>query len=104
MQRTLRSYVDSLKPPPNTQKTSDQLKTGDQVVLRKPTRRTGPTTSEILVGEIVALADNGKATVSMPRPGGGILRTELPVKSLIPVSTFYKKASVPVNPGFRKVF
>ena len=87
-----------------------ELKINQQVVVR---RRVGsfPTTNEIKVGTIQAFQDaagnrnpEGKfAAVSMPAPGGRVVRSVVPVASLEPVSDRFKRAVVQTNPAFRQV-
>jgi|SRR5580765_8328332 len=104
MSMTLRKFVDALSPLPRLDKSSEDLKVGDQVVVKKATRLSGPRTQEVMVGSIAAFSESGRAIVSLARPGGAILRTEVPVDQLIPVENVHKRAGIPVNPAFRKVF
>jgi hypothetical protein len=80
------------------------LKVSQQVVLRRKVNRSGPTTSEIRVGTILAFSPDGKkATLSIPGPGGKISRASVFVDTLEPVSDRFKRASVHFNPAFRNI-
>lgn len=73
----------------------------DQVIVRRPVGFSGATT-EIISGEILAFADNGKsAVVSFPRAGGVLTRATVDVDQLQPASSVYRRGRVHVNPAFR---
>jgi len=64
----------------------------------------GPQTAkEVMAGTIVAMSEDGqKATVTLPRAGGRILRTTMPIDKLKPASAVFGRAKVQTNPAFRQ--
>jgi hypothetical protein len=80
------------------------FKLKDQVIIRRRLRQAGPKTSEILVGDILSFSPDGrKATVSLPKVGGGHNRVEVAVDNLQPVTAQFKRARIQTNPAFRMV-
>ena len=56
------------------------------------------------VGTILAFADDGEsAVVSLPGPGGTIMRETVGLGQLEPVTARFKRASVQFNSAFRQV-
>ena len=99
---TLRKLVDGYVTATQVYKPKVEFKEGDQVVLKKRMGRSGPIVREVLVGKISAMNDKKtSATVTLPRPGGRILRTTVPVSQLRPVSEVYNRTAVQFNPAFR---
>jgi hypothetical protein len=84
------------------QQAQPQYKVRDQAIIRRTVTRSKPHTQEVIVGTITAFADNGKSAVlTIPRPGGVITRTTVPLSQLEPVSKAFKRNSVQWNPALR---
>jgi len=101
---TLRGWVDGQITVNGVEKEPIALKVKDQVILKRRRGLTSKATQEIMCGTIVRLTEGGMAEVTMPRPGGRILRTTVPVNTLAPASSVYKRTQVNVNPAFRQVY
>ncbi len=101
---TLRSWVDGQISVNAVAKETPALKVKDQVILKRKSGLTSKATQEIMCGTIVRLTEGGMAEVTMPRPGGRILRSIVPVNRLTPASSVYKRTQVNVNPAFRQVY
>lgn len=102
---SLRKMIDGQIKDSSVKISQRNFKAQDQVVVRKPIGRGGPTTREVIVGTIAAMAEDGKsATVSFPRPGGRLLRSTIPIAQMEHVSATFKRSSVQFNPAFRGVF
>jgi len=101
---TLRSWVDGQITVNGVAKEEAPLKVKDQVILKRKSGLTNKATQEIMCGTIVRLTEGGMAEVTMPRPGGKMLRTVVPVDRLTPASSVYKRTQVNVNPAFRQVY
>jgi hypothetical protein len=100
---SLRKIIDGYISTSNVPKEQAPLKQGDQVIIRKPMQSHGRGISEVMVGTIAAFSDDrSKALLSIPRAGGRMLRANVPVGQLSPVSKHYKV--VPTNPAFRRNF
>lgn len=80
----------------------EQFKKGQQVVVRRRVVN-HPKTRELRVGTIVAFAEDDKALVSIPGPGGSTMRQIVALDQLEPVSERFKRASVQFNPAFRNI-
>ena len=77
-------------------------KVQDQVVIRKSITRRSPRTQEVIVGTITAFADGGESVVlNIPRPGGVMQRTTVPLDQVEPVKKAFRQSSVQWNPAFR---
>lgn len=74
-----------------------------QVVVRRSIR-SHARTAEVRVGTILAFADDGEtAVVSIPGPGGKVIRETVGLGQLEPVTNRFRRASVQFNPAFRQV-
>lgn len=99
---TLRKMVDSQIMAGNESKPVAPLKAGDQVLIRRKSGVQNKSVNEIMAGTLVSL--NGEqATVTMPRPGGRILRATVPLDSLTPASSMFKRSRIQMNPAFRNI-
>ena len=79
-----------------------QYQVKDQAIIRRKITRSKPHTQEVIVGTITAFADGGNSAVlTIPRPGGVITRTTVPLTQLEPVSKAFKRNSVQWNPALR---
>ena len=77
----------------------------DQIIVRKRTSLAGPRTNEIKVGTVMAVSEDQKTlTVSMPRPGGAVIRETVRVEDCSAVTEVYRRNSVQVNPAFRQLY
>ena len=76
------------------------FKVKDDVVLRRPVNRSGPQTSEVIVGTILALGEHS-ATVSFRKGGGVTEKKEVNLKQLSPVTLAFKRHSIQFQPAFR---
>lgn len=72
----------------------------DDVVVRRRTARSGPNTSEILIGKILAVGED-TATVSIRKPGGITERREVQLDQLSPVTDSFRRRSIQFNPQYR---
>lgn len=101
----LRKLIDAMIPSSLNVKPKVELKAGDQAVLKRGALQGHHQTKELMVGTLVSISNDGQgAVVSLPRPGGRMMRTTVPLKQLTPVSDFYKRAAVHANPAFRTVY
>jgi hypothetical protein len=102
---TLRRLIDAMIPSSTAVKPKVELKAGDQAVLKRSGLQGHHQTKELMVGTLVSVSEDGQgAVVSLPRPGGRMMRTTVPLNQLTPVSDFYKRAAVHANPAFRTVY
>ena len=102
---SLRKMIDTMIPSSLSIKPKIAMKAGDQAVLKRSALQGHHQTKELMVGTLVSMSDDGQgAVISLPRPGGRIVRETVPLKQLTPVSDFYKRATVHANPAFRGVF
>lgn len=76
------------------------LKVRDEVIVRRSTNRSGPQTSEVRVGQILALGET-TAKVSMKKAGGFSETKEVALNQLSPVTLAFKRSSVQFQPAFR---
>ena len=77
------------------------FKAQDEVIIRRRTSRTGPTTNEVLVGRVLAMYENGTAKVSVQKPGGVSQHVVLSVRELSPVTDSFRRQSLQFNPAMR---
>jgi len=84
----------------NVQRPKHQFKIRDQVVIYKPVGFSGKT-KEVIVGNILASAGEGKFVVSIPRPGGVSTRATVSASQLKPVTDVFRRSSIQINPAFR---
>ncbi len=75
-------------------------KAQDDFVLRRKVNRSGPTTSEVLVGKILAMHGN-TADVSIQKPGGISQRAVVNIKDIVPVTESFKRQSMQFNNQIR---
>jgi hypothetical protein len=103
---SLRKWIDSQITPSNRKAEPVPIKVNDQVVVKRSVNRTfsRQNMKEVMVGTVTAFAQNGNAVVSLNRPGGRILRSEIPLKQLQPVADVYKRTAVQHNPAIRQIF
>lgn len=100
----LRTLIDGQITSNNTKPKPAPLKVNDQVVLERNVNRGPQTAKELMAGTIVAMSEDGqKATVTLPRAGGRILRTTMPIDKLKPASAVFGRAKVQTNPAFRQI-
>ena len=76
-------------------------KAQDDFVLRRKINRTGAITSEVLVGKILAMHDNGTADVSIQKPGGITQRAVVNVKDISVVTDTFRRQSIQFSPQYR---
>lgn len=101
----LRRLIDAMIPSSTMMKPKVELRAGDQAVLKRSALQGHHQTKELMVGTLVSLSDDGQgAVISLPRPGGRMMRTTVPLKQLTPVTDFYKRAAVHANPAFRSLY
>ncbi len=81
-------------------KSKTELKTGDQVVVRRNMGFGRLSTKEVMAGTVLSFKGKS-AVVSIPRQGGRQLRTTVPINQLSPVSNVFKRNRVQINPAFR---
>jgi hypothetical protein len=81
--------------------TDKYWKPQDEFYIRKKVNRSGPTTSEVIVGKILAMKDDGTAEVSISKPGGSTQRSILPLKGLSPVTDSFKRKSIQFHSQYR---
>jgi hypothetical protein len=79
------------------------FKVQDQVVVKIKTNRTGPLTKEVRVGQITAFADEKTAVVSLPERDGRMVKKEIPLSQLQPVSNVYRRSAVQFDPTRRQI-
>jgi hypothetical protein len=102
---SLRKMIDTMIPSSLGIKPKVPFKSGDQAVLKRSALQGHHQTKELMVGTLVSMSEDGQgAVISLPRPGGRIVRETVPLKQLTPVSDFYKRAAVHANPAFRTVY
>ena len=102
---SLRRMIDAMIPSSMSVKPKQELKAGDQAVIKRSALQGHHQTKEMMVGTLVSLSEDGQgAVMSLPRPGGRMMRTTVPLKNLTPVSDYYKRAAVHANPAFRSVY
>lgn len=102
---SLRSMIDGIGALAlGTTKASEKeaYKVRDQVTIRRNVTRSKPYTQEVIVGTIAAFSEDKKSAVlTIPRPGGFLQRTTVPLDQLEPVSKSFKRSSVQWNPALR---
>ena len=92
---SLQLNVDTITPDTNFKPQYD-------VLIRKQSNRSGPRTSEVIVGRILAMGDNGTALLSVQKPGGITQRVTVSLNDLSPVTESFKRQSVQYNTAFRQ--
>lgn len=101
---SLRSWMDNQITAGNKKPKPVELKANDQVVIERNINRGKQQVKELMAGTIVSFnEDKSKATITMPRAGGRILRTVMPVNKLRPASEVFGRARVQTNPAFRQI-
>jgi len=71
------------------------------VVIRRQSNRSGPTTTEIQAAKVVSV--NGQiATVNVMYPGGVMRPREVSVKDLTPATDELKRRCISFNPQYRQ--
>lgn len=101
---TIRSLIDGAISTVVKKTEPVPLKANDQVVVARNVNRGSQRTKELMAGTIVALSEDGQqATVTLPRSGGRILRTTLPIDRLKPASEVFGRARVHTNPALRQI-
>lgn len=101
---SLRNWVDGQIVAGNRKPTPAPLKLNDQVIVQRTVNRGPQKTKELMAGTIVAMSEDGSsATVTLPRAGGRILRTTMPIDKLKPASSVYGRTVVHTNPAFRQI-
>jgi hypothetical protein len=73
----------------------------DDFVLRRKVNRTGPNTSEVLVGKILAMRDDGTAEVSINKQGGITQRAIVSLQDISPVTETFRRSSIQFSPQYR---
>lgn len=73
----------------------------DDFVIRRKVNRSGPTTSEVLVGKILAMKDDGTAEVSIQKHGGVTQRSVVNIKDLSPVTESFRRTTMQFSPQYR---
>jgi hypothetical protein len=81
--------------------TDKYWKPQDEFMMRRKVNRSGPSTSEVLVGKILAMHDDGTADVSISKPGGSTQRSTVPVKDLVPVTEAFRRTTIQFSPQYR---
>ena len=79
---------------------SMDFKVSQDVVVRRQVNRSGPATSEVMVGRVLAM-DGNVATVSVQKAGGAVERRTVNVNELSPVTSKFKTQSSQFNPAQR---
>ncbi len=103
--QNLRKMIDAMIPSSMNVKPKIALKAGDQAVIKRTALQGHHQTKELMVGTLVSISEDGRgAVMSLPRPGGRMMRTTVPIKNLTPVTDFYKRAAVHANPAFRSLY
>jgi hypothetical protein len=98
---SLRSLIDgslSINAEPVKQDTS--LRVQQDVVIRRATSRSGPTTHEVIVGKIMSMGDT-TATVAIQKAGGIVQKREVRLSEISPVTNQFRMASIQFKPVFR---
>jgi hypothetical protein len=76
-------------------------KVQDEFFIRRKLNRSGPTTSEVLIGKILAMHDNGTADVSISKPGGVQQRATVKLDELSPATNSFKRKSIQFHSQYR---
>ena|ERR1700734_1694321 len=66
----------------------------DDFMMRRKVNRTGPSTSEVMVGKILAMHDNGTAEVGLMKAGGLTQRATVRVEDISPVTAEFRRSSI----------
>jgi hypothetical protein len=99
----LRGMIDGagslqLNLPPVVSK--DVFTPNTDVIIRRKSNRSGPTTSEVIVGRILAVGEH-TADVSVPKQGGITQKVTISLNDLSPVTDSFKRQSIQFNQAFR---
>ena len=100
----LREMVDghgSLQINAFPEKISTDFKPQDDFVMRRRINRSGPSTTEVMVGKILAMNDDGTAEVTIQKTGGMTQRATVNVKDLSPVTEKFRRQSLQFSTQFR---
>ena len=73
----------------------------DDVIIRRKTNRSGPSTSEVIAGRILAVGDS-TADISINNPYGGVKRITVNLNDLTPVSESFRRQSIQFNSSYRR--
>jgi hypothetical protein len=76
------------------------FKVNDDVLVRRQTNRSGPITSEVRIGTILALGESS-ATVLLKNGGGTTEKKEIHIKEISPVTLAMRRHSIQFQPAFR---
>lgn len=79
---------------------SNEFRLHQDVIIRRSVSRTGPRTSEVMVGRILAM-EGTTCTVSVKKAGGALERKVVNVKDLSPVTQAFKSSSIQFSPAYR---
>lgn len=99
----IRDFIDgvsSLEHNLTPDRSDTNFKVQQDVIVRRPTNRSGPTTSEVMVGTILAMGD-ASATVVIKKGRGITEKREVPLNLLSPVSLAFKRSSIQFQPAYR---
>lgn len=101
--RNLRSMIDgvgSLTLGVTPAKPSKKFSIRQDVIIRRATNRSGPTTNEVMVGTILAM-NGDTAKVSIMRAGGVTEQKDVKIKDLLPVTQGFKNQTIQLSPNHR---
>jgi hypothetical protein len=73
------------------------FKVKDDVLIHKQSNRSGPRTSEVIVGRILAMGDDGTASITVQKPGGYTQRFTVSLNDLSPVTDSFRRQSIQFN-------
>lgn len=96
----LRTMIDSSLVFNNKAPASSAIKANDDVVIRRKISRTGPATSEVIVGRVLAMNDDKTAKVSV-QTMGITKQLIVPTNQLQKVTESFRRQSMQLNPAFR---
>ena len=85
-----------------TQKQANSFHKQQEVIIRRPTSRTGPKTNQILVGRILAFGEGNTATVSVLGPAGTSSQRVVNLKDISIATPDIKRKSIQFNPQYRQ--
>lgn len=99
--RQLVDGVGNLQINAKTVQKQEGFKARDEVVIRRNVNKSGPATSEVLVGTILAMNADNTAKVSVRKGNGLSEQMTVPVEKLQPVTESFKRTSMQYNTAFR---